>query len=173
MNRKFVGGAFVLVVLAISVGPWARASEMPAVQSADQTGWHGLARSLTPTLAIEAPSDGFAFAGAHGAAVAPRDRGMPATAVVGLRGTGHFDGPLGPVDARLLLSLEQPIETAGRPGTRHNLKIEEIDGTRFRLEHALSLRLRGRLNEFVRYETRVRLRSTGIREVSARLKINF
>ncbi|NNG05971.1 MAG: hypothetical protein HKM95_17965 [Inquilinus sp.] len=98
---------------------------------------------------------------------------------IGLLTATRLESSIGPVDTQLSVSLEQPLGIVEQAGgdhwntARRNLSFEEIDATDLRLEHALSLRLRGRVDGLFDYESRIRLRSSGIREVSARIRIKW
>lgn len=113
------------------------------------------------------PDDGDGDAGSGAADM----NGESLIGMVGLQALARFNSGAGPISSRLDLSLEQDF--GGGTTAARNIAIEEIDATRFRLERAISLRIKGNVRGLFDYETRLRIRRTGIREVTARIKIDF
>lgn len=101
------------------------------------------------------------------------------TGALGLQGSARLETGMGTVDSRIRLSLDRDFDiddgTAGpvAGSTRRNIYIEEIDATEFDLENAISLRIKGNVPGLFFYETRIRVRRTGIREVTARMWVKF
>ena len=53
------------------------------------------------------------------------------------------------------------------------LSSETVDPAKFDFENALSFRLKGMVPGYFQYETRVRVRSTGLREVTGAIRFRW
>lgn len=101
------------------------------------------------------------------------------TGAVGLRASTRFDTDIGPVEPQLQFSLADDFDFGGgrfepwRDQDRRNLYYEYVDPAQFDFENALSLRLKGIVPGYFHYETRVRVRLTGIREVTGRIRFKW
>ena len=73
------------------------------------------------------------------------------------------------------LSLDQDFETGPPPSEigRWNIYIEERDVTEFDLDNAISLRMKGIVPGWFHYETRIRVRTTGLRSVTGRIRFKW
>lgn len=101
------------------------------------------------------------------------------TGSVGLQSTMRLDTALGAMEPEFRLSLDHDFglgDGAGGPLSGHgrqNIFIEERDVTHFDLDNAISLRMKGIVPGWFHYETRIRVRRTGIREVTGRIRFKW
>lgn len=101
------------------------------------------------------------------------------TGSVGLQSTMRFDTAVGALEPQFRLSLDHDFDIADGDGGplsddgRHNIYIEERDVSHFDLDNAISLRMKGIVPGWFHYETRIRVRRTGIREVSGRIRFKW
>ena len=101
------------------------------------------------------------------------------TGSVGLLSTIRVDTAMGAMEPEFRLSLDHDFDIGGRAGgpfsdyDRQNIYIEERDVTHFDLDNAISLRMKGIVPGWFHYETRIRVRRTGIREVSGRIRFKW
>ena len=101
------------------------------------------------------------------------------TGAVGLRASTRFDTGIGPLEPELQFSLADDFDIGGgrfepwRDRDRRDLYVEHFDPAQFDFENALSLRLKGIVPGYFHYETRVRVRLTGIREVTGRIRFKW
>jgi len=101
------------------------------------------------------------------------------TGSFGLQTSARFGTGAGAVDSHIRLSLDHDFDiddgTIGQAAgsARRSIYMEELDATKFDLENAISLRIKGRVPGLFFYETKIRVRMTGISEVNGRIKIKF
>ena len=101
------------------------------------------------------------------------------TGSVGLQSTARFDTAMGAMEPQFRLSLDHDFDIGDGVGGplsdqgRQNIYIEERDVTHFDLDNAISLRMKGIVPGWFHYETRVRVRLSGIREVSGRIRFKW
>lgn len=101
------------------------------------------------------------------------------TGSIGVQSTAHFDTPMGAMAPQFQLSLDHDFDIGegfGDPFSgldRRNIYIEERDATEFDLDNAISLRMKGIVPGWFHYETRIRVRLEGIREVSGRIRFKW
>ncbi len=101
------------------------------------------------------------------------------TGSVGLQSNMRLDTAVGAMEPEFRLSLDHDFglgDGAGGPLSdfgRQNIFIEERDVTHFDLDNAISLRMKGIVPGWFHYETRVRVRLTGIREVTGRIRFKW
>lgn len=101
------------------------------------------------------------------------------TGAVGLRASTRLDTDIGPIEPQLRFSLADDFDLGGgrfepwRDQDRRDLYYEYVDPAQFDFENALSLRLKGIVPGYFHYETRIRVRLTGIREVTGRIRFKW
>lgn len=101
------------------------------------------------------------------------------TGSVGLQSTLRFDTAMGAVEPQFRLSLDHNFDIDNGVGGplsdlgRRSIFIEERDVTHFDLDNAISLRMKGIVPGWFHYETRIRVRTTGIREVTGRIRFKW
>lgn len=151
----------------------------------------GRTAGFTATL-----SDGFGFgdvtvkpfasliyAGAHdgpmsdpGSAYAAQDS---LAGAIGVQTSALFESAMGPLEALIDLYLAQEMDIDGvrlrtLPGAlRRNIRSETVDAANFDFDNALSLRIKGIVPGYFHYETRVRVRSTGLQEISGGIRFRW
>lgn len=98
---------------------------------------------------------------------------------IGLKTSGRFDTGMGTLETLINLYLAHELDIDGvrfktLPGAlRRNIRFEPVDPEQFDFENALSFRIKGMVPGYFHYETRVRVRSTGLREVTAGIRIRW
>ncbi len=101
------------------------------------------------------------------------------TGAVGLQASTRLDTAIGPLEPQLQFSLADDFDIGGgrfepwREHDRRNLYVEHFDPAQFDFENALSLRMKGIVPGYFHYETRIRVRMTGIREVTGRIRFKW
>lgn len=101
------------------------------------------------------------------------------TSAIGLQTSALFDSGLGPLEALIDLYLAHEMDIDGvrlrtLPGAlKRNIYAEPADPAKFDFENALSFRIKGMMPGYFHYETRVRVRSTGIREVTGAIRFRW
>ncbi len=101
------------------------------------------------------------------------------TGAIGLQTSALLKSGLGPLEALIDLYLAHEFDIDGLrlrtlPGAlRRNIYAEPADPAKFDLENALSLRLKGMVPGYFQYETRLRVRSTGIQEITGGIRFRW
>lgn len=119
------------------------------------------------------------FADGHAGPGSPTVGRQSLTGSLGLQGSARIDTGLGAIEPHIRLSLDRDFDIGhGAVGplsgaARRSIYMEEVDVSEFQLENAISLKIKGRVPGLFFYETRIRVRTTGIREVSGRIKFRW
>lgn len=98
---------------------------------------------------------------------------------IGVQTSALFDSGLGPLEALIDLYLAHEMDIDGvrlrtMPGSlKRNIHTETANPEEFDFENALSFRIRGMLPGFFQYETRIRVRSTGIQEITGGIRFRW
>ena len=98
---------------------------------------------------------------------------------IGLQTSGRFDTGMGTLETLIDLYLAHELDVDGvrlktLPGVlRRNIHSEPVDPVKFDFENALSFRIKGTVPGYFQYETRIRVRSTGIREVTGGIRFRW
>lgn len=97
------------------------------------------------------------------------------TGSLGLRSSARIDTGWTVMEPEFRLSLDQDFETGAPPSElgRWNIYVEERDVTEFDLDNAISLRMKGIVPGWFHYETRIRVRTTGLRSVTGRIRFKW
>lgn len=118
-------------------------------------------------------------AGSFGGPMSTSAVGESLIGAIGVQTSALFDGDLGPLAALIDLYLAHEMDIDGvrlrtLPGAlKRNIRTETADPAQFDFENALSFRIRGMLPGYFQYETRIRVRSSGIREVVGGIRFRW